>query len=152
MYELKCISILSIGDEKWQDEQKMLKEFGMNKKLNGKQLTTSLIANKSGSSPTLYGKLNFKNQANKDVKIYEVSGIGEPTVLSPNYVSTFFVKSSKPSATFKAEDPSTHQAYLMNGKNLFKVDLSQNPSTEDDVLITEDASTRRTSDEPSMYT
>jgi len=94
--------------------------------------------------PTLFGKLNFKNQAKKEVKIYELSGIGEPTVLAPNYVSTFFVKSSRPSATFKAEDPNTHEEYLLNGKNLFKINLRQTPTIEDDIVITEDMSAKRT--------
>jgi len=95
---------------------------------------------KGAAAQTLYGKLNFKNQAQKEVKIYEMSGIGEPTLLSPNYVSTFFVKSSHPTASFKAEDPTTHEDYLLNGKNVFKVDLSQSPSDENDVVITTDAS------------
>lgn len=120
-------------------------EFGLYNKKTEQKAGTTLNSNKSStSSATLYSKLNFKNQAKKDVKIYEVSGIGEPTVLSPNYVSTFFVKSSKPSATFKAEDPKTHEGYLMNGKDLFKVELSQNPLLEDDVVITEDTPTKRT--------
>jgi len=88
--------------------------------------------------------LNFKNQAGKEVKIYEVSGIGEPTILSKNYISTFYVKSPKLSARFKAEDAQSKDAYLLNGQDTFEINLSANPRTETDVLITKpDASTKR---------
>ena len=89
-----------------------------------------------GHQLTRYGKLNFKNQADHEVKIYEMSGIGEPTILSPNYVSTFFVKSPKLSATFKAEDPTNKAEYLLNGKDAFEIQLSENPKSETDVIIT----------------
>lgn len=146
-----CFNCIDSGED-WESWRNSLIEFGLyNKKLQVKPGTT-LNFNKNKSTEnaptaTLYGKLNFKNQAKKDVKIYELSGIGEPTVLSPNYVSTFFVKSSKPSASFKAEDPNTHEEYLMNGKNIFKFELSQNPMLEDDVVITEDIPTKRTPDQ-----
>lgn len=134
----------------WKEWQTTVSEFLSHSP--GSVPKPGVAALKQSPSATLFGKLNFKNQAQKDVKIYEVSGIGEPTVLSPNYVSTFFVKSSRPSASFRAEDPRTHEKYLLNGKNVFKVSLSQSPTSENDVIITEDAvaaAARRTSDKPS---
>lgn len=113
--------------------------------LDSQLLSNDSMKDNNTVDHTLYGKLNFKNQANKEVKIYELSGIGEPTVLSPNYVSTFFVKSPKRSASFKAEDPNTKDEYLLNGKNVFEVQLNENPKSETDVIITKsDLSSKHT--------
>ncbi len=92
---------------------------------------------------TRYGKLNFVNRGDKDIKIFEVSGIGEPTVLSPNYVSTFFIKSPKESATFRAVDPTTNEAFLLNGLTTFEVKLDQNPEKQTEVQITKPVSNKR---------
>lgn len=104
-----------------------------------------------GGHQTLYGKLNFKNQADKEVKISELSGIGEPTMLSPNYVSTFFVKSPKVSATFRAEDPVSREEYLLNGKDRFEIKLSENPKSETDVIISKDTAAKRAHEVTSKY-
>ena len=83
-----------------------------------------------------YGKINFINLANKEVKIFEVSGIGEPTLLSPNFISTFFVKSPKDSAMFKAVDPVTNEVYWLNEQPSLKVKLNENPRIETKVQVT----------------
>ena len=83
-----------------------------------------------------YGKVNFINRADKDVKIFEVSGIGEPTVLSPDFISTFFLKSPKDSATFKAVDPTNNEAYLLNEQPSLEVKLDANPRIETEVQVT----------------
>ena len=93
-------------------------------------------SNNDAVSATHYGKLNFKNKADKDIKIYELSGIGEPTVLSPNYVSTFFVKSPKTIASFKAIEQASQEEYLLNGKNIFEIKLGDDVNVETDVIIT----------------
>ena len=143
------VLVLHEEGQDWEQWRNTVVEFvGHNPGAVSKPGVTIMKQDKEGSSAaaaaqTLFGKLNFKNQAQKEVKIYEMSGIGEPTLLSPNYVSTFFVKSSHPTASFKAEDPSTHEEYLLNGKNIFKVDLSRSASTENDVVITTDASSAK---------
>ena len=83
-----------------------------------------------------YGKVNFINRADKDIKIFEVSGIGEPTVLSPNFISTFFLKSPKESATFRAMDPTNNEAYLLNEQPALEIKLDKNPRVETEVQIT----------------
>jgi len=141
------ILIIHEDGQDWKTWEKTVNQFVSHNP--GSIVKPGVTVIKPKELPTLFGKLNFKNQAQKDVKIYEMSGIGEPTVLSPNYVSTFFVKSSRPSATFKAEDPTTHEEYLLNGKNVFKVDLNQNPTTENDVTITSDTSSSKRAPEKS---
>lgn len=98
---------------------------------------------------TRYGKLNFKNQAGKEVKIYEVSGIGEPTILSKNYISTFYVKSPKLTARFKAEDAQSKDTYMLNGEETYEIHLSDNPRTETDVIITKPDAALKRAHEPS---
>ena len=83
-----------------------------------------------------YGKVNFINLANKEVKIFEVSGIGEPTFLSPNFISTFFLKSPKESAKFKALDPITNEVYLLNEQPALEIKLDTNPRIETEVQVT----------------
>ena len=73
----------------------------------------------------------------------QVSGIGEPTVLSKDYISTFYVKSPKLTATFKAEDAGSKDSYLLNGKDTFEIHLSTNPRTETDVIITKPEAAKR---------
>ena len=86
------------------------------------------------------------------MKIYEVSGIGEPTILSKNYISTFYVKSPKLSARFKAEDAQSKDGYLLNGKDTFEIHLSANPRAETDVIITRpDAASKRAHEPTSTY-
>lgn len=89
-----------------------------------------------------YGKVNFINRAEKDVKILEVSGIGEPTMLAPNFISTFFLKSPKDSAKFKALDPTNNEAYLLNDQPALEVKLDSNPRIETEVQITAPKSSR----------
>jgi len=101
------------------------------------------ISQAMGQPLTRYGKVNFKNMADKEVKIYEISGIGEPTVLSPKYVSTFFVKSPKSTATFKAMDPGSSEGYLLNGKEQYEIQLNENPKAETDVLISKSDTAKR---------
>lgn len=114
---------------------------------------TSIVITKDDDSITLadgshvaskYGKVNFMNRADKDVKIYEISGIGEPTVLSPNYVSTFFLKSPKDAAVFRAVDPITNEAYLLNGQTILEVSLDQNPTRQTEVQVSRPIPMKRT--------
>ena len=91
-----------------------------------------------------YGKVNFINLADKEVKIFEVSGIGEPTLLSPNFISTFFLKSPKDSAKFKAVDPITNELYLLNEQASLEVKLDANPRIETEVQVTAPKNLRQT--------
>ena len=102
----------------------------------GSQLTNEHPSESGDQSAMKYGKVNFINRADKEVKIFEVSGIGEPTVLSPNFISTFFLKSPKESATFRAIDPNSNEAYLLNDQPSLEIKLDQNPRVETEVQVT----------------
>lgn len=114
--------------------------------------TNEVTADDKGEvEPLKYGKVNFINRADKDVKIFEVSGIGEPTVLSPNFISTFFLKSPRESATFKAVDPMNNEEYLLNEQPALEVKLDSNPRIETQVQVTAPKTSRKSNAKKGQY-